>query len=714
MRDNAGADGRIQAEILDLRVERDAARIAELQADPRVDIAEHLETQAAELREVRPVVSDIVGEPGRWVYFSWRRTMVSLLGPESFRLLRLDRNRNKITRQEQALFTRLSVGVIGLSVGHAIAHTLALEGLCGQLRLADFDSIELSNLNRIPATVFDLSQNKAEVAARRIAELDPYLSVSVVDSGVTESNIDEFLTGLDVVIEECDSLDVKMLVRDRARRLGIPVLMETSDRGLLDVERFDLEPDRPLFHGLTGDLDHAGLQGLSNRDKVPFVLKIVDAAGLSARMAASMVEVEETLTSWPQLGSDVALGGATVAAAVRRLGRGAALPSGRVRVDLDARLDELAGPAPAPPTRSPDDGDDLTEVPIDPRAAVVHAARLAPSGGNVQPWLIESDAESLRIGLAAERTSAMDVGFRGSYVAIGAALFNARVAASHHRVLGEVSVPSSADGPVAVLRYGSGADDGLTGMYDAMLRRISNRHPGTGAVLPPAVGQVLRAAAEAEGGGLEIVTDRGRLAEIATVLGCSDRIRFLTPVLHEQMMSELRVPGLDPLSTGLDVRTMELDTVDLAKVDIARRADAMAELAAWDAGRALGYPTRDRVLSSSAVVVVTVPGTSRRHYVAGGAAVERVWIEAERQGFAVQPVSPVFLFANDRAEIDALSSSFADEIGHLRTSFTRLSGVGEGDAMALVLRLGRARAASFRSRRLSAETVLRESIRTGP
>ena len=40
-------------------------------------------------------------------------------------------------------------------------------------RLADFDHLELSNLNRVPATVFDIGLNKAEVAARRIAELDP-------------------------------------------------------------------------------------------------------------------------------------------------------------------------------------------------------------------------------------------------------------------------------------------------------------------------------------------------------------------------------------------------------------------------------------------------------------------------------------------------------------------------------------------------------------
>ena len=39
-------------------------------------------------------------------------------------------------------------------------------------RLADFDRVELSNLNRIPATVFDLGINKAVATARRIAELD--------------------------------------------------------------------------------------------------------------------------------------------------------------------------------------------------------------------------------------------------------------------------------------------------------------------------------------------------------------------------------------------------------------------------------------------------------------------------------------------------------------------------------------------------------------
>ena len=125
------------------------------------------------------------------------------------------------------------------------------------LRLADFDHLELSNLNRVPATVFDIGLNKAEVAARRIAELDPYLPVEIMDAGLTLDTVEQFLDGLNIVVEECDSLDMKAIVRERARARGIPVLMATSDRGLVDVERFDLEPQRPILHGLLGDLDTA-------------------------------------------------------------------------------------------------------------------------------------------------------------------------------------------------------------------------------------------------------------------------------------------------------------------------------------------------------------------------------------------------------------------------------------------------------------------------
>ena len=140
--------------------------------------------QVAALRQIRPLPArDRRDESPRWIYYPWRRCLVRLLGPSAFRALRLDRNRNKITLEEQAKLECLRIGVVGLSVGHSIAYLLALEGICGELRLADFDTIELSNLNRIPASVLDLGINKAVAVSRRIAELDPYLNVHAVTEG---------------------------------------------------------------------------------------------------------------------------------------------------------------------------------------------------------------------------------------------------------------------------------------------------------------------------------------------------------------------------------------------------------------------------------------------------------------------------------------------------------------------------------------------------
>jgi hypothetical protein len=109
-------------------------------AEPCAAVVDQLPPQRAELSQLWPIRdTGAVDEPVHWAYYPWRRAVMSILGRDASRLLRLDRNRYKIAQKERRL-GRLTIGVLGLSVGHPIAHTLALEGLCGEIRIAGYDT----------------------------------------------------------------------------------------------------------------------------------------------------------------------------------------------------------------------------------------------------------------------------------------------------------------------------------------------------------------------------------------------------------------------------------------------------------------------------------------------------------------------------------------------------------------------------------------------
>jgi molybdopterin/thiamine biosynthesis adenylyltransferase len=693
------------------RSHREVLRV--LREDPSLHVIDRLAEQMEQLGTMIPPPNAALSDEGsRWVYYPWRRAVVRLLAPRSFSTLRLDRNRNKLTRAEQARVRSLRIGVVGLSAGHSIAHVIAMEGLAGELRLADFDTIELSNLNRIPAGVLDLGINKAVVAARRIAEIDPYLRVVVEPEGLRADNFAEFIEGLDLVIEECDSLDMKFLVREAARERRIPVLMETSDRGVLDVERFDLEPDRPIFHGLLGDMDSSKLAGLTPAQKAPFVVRLVGAREASSRGAASLLEVGQTITGWPQLGSEITLGAATVAAAVRRIGLSGELPSGRVRFDVEEILSAL-GPVEVnleaeadlfatPPEDPPIESDDPIEL-------IVDAARRAPSGGNVQPWRFEANDTEVRFFMNPERSSTMDVAHRGTYVGIGAALFNARVRAASLNVLGPVKLfpESRSSHHIATMQLGSATDVSIAPLDPYLLARSTNRRIGQPAPIPTETVQILTRGVEREGAQLHVVTDRVKIDAGADLLAASDRLRFLLPQVHGEMLSEIRWPGRDALDEGLDIRTLEMDAGGYAALELVSRTDVMGHLADWRAGQALGMRMRASVMTSSALAIVTVPRPEPLWYVRGGGAMERFWLSCEMHGLSLQPASPVFLYAVDEFDIQELSGErYRDEMFELLERFHDFWGMGDGETAIMVFRIFQAPPPSVHSVRMPLAHVL--------
>ncbi|KJF24940.1 thiamine biosynthesis protein ThiF [Rhodococcus sp. AD45-ID] len=296
------------------------------------------------------------GDPNRWndertiecasryVVYPWRSAIVRLPDAENFYRLRTTRNRYLLDDDEQHAWGRALIGVAGLSVGSSVVSVCSLTG-ARRFRIADPDTLGPSNLNRLAASVCDLGESKVTLAQRRLLETDPYTHIDSFPRGYSETESDRFLGGIDaaslsVLVEEMDDLAMKVAIRLRARAKGIPVVMATDngDNVILDIERYDLDPDYPPFHGKAGELIGLTDDQLRDPENRARIANAIVGSKVTPRTRYSLTQVGRTLPSWPQLGTAATAAGSVAALAARLLVCGADLPSRRYRFDLDQVL----------------------------------------------------------------------------------------------------------------------------------------------------------------------------------------------------------------------------------------------------------------------------------------------------------------------------------------------------------------------------------------
>ncbi|HEY0135355.1 MAG TPA: Rv1355c family protein [Nannocystis sp.] len=701
-------------------------------------------SRALAAKEIRSRIEAVLAgrtpmEYGVWVYYPWSRRLVHILDRPEFIELRTNRNQYKITAEEQRILSTKKVGIVGLSVGQSVALTMAIERSMGEIRLADFDTLGLSNLNRLRAGLHNIEIPKVYITAREIAEIDPFIVVKCYPDGVTMDTIDDFLLSggpLDLLVDECDSLDIKVWLRHHARHHKIPVLMETSDRGLVDVERFDLEPTRPLFHGLVGDLHPEQLRGLSTSDKIPYVLQIIGEPTISDRARASMLEVGNSIKTWPQLASAVTLGGGAAADVARRMNLGLIRHSGRYWVDVETvvpnTVDARPAPTPAPtlpPSLSaghmlelaglvPADGPAPLHIAPELREKLLAAAVAAPSGGNSQPWRWLAHGDRLHLFHDRTRSSALpDYHGHGGLVALGAAIENFVLAAHAERlevVLRTFPLGPSHDLVASFTLHDRPVPGAEPHTHDELAPMISVRHTNRKSArerLPAdAIADMTAAVRSIAGAELQLLEDDGELASIGALVGTGDRLRFLDQACNHDLLSEVRWSAEEAgqRRDGLSFDDLELSRGDRAVMQMLRSWPSLQLIRAWGGGRGLDKPSFQAIISSAAVGLVTMPRMGDAEYLLGGRAVERLWLTAQARGLAFHPMTALpYMFARVfHGDGVGLEPGTVAALRRLREPYRRLLSVTEDTAEVMLFRVSRAEPTEARALRRPLADVL--------
>jgi tRNA A37 threonylcarbamoyladenosine dehydratase/nitroreductase len=609
--------------------------------------------------------------------------MVHILDEEEFITVRTSRNQYKITPEEKAILAGKKIGVIGLSVGQAVSVTLAMERICTELRLADFDLLELTNLNRIRTGVHNLGLPKVYSVAREISEIDPFIKVICFPEGITEANMHDFFTKdgkLDLLVEESDGFDIKILCRHKARELRIPVIMEGSDRCLVDVERFDLEPGRDILHGLVNHLDVSRLKQLkTNEEKIPYMLDVLGLDTASTRLKASMMEIEQTITTWPQLASAVTMGGGITADVCRRILLGTYTDSGRYHVDIEELIGNKRHPLPVTEQGGhalPDSLEKLanyaskrssSSVLLDEQTVrdLVTAGCKAPSGGNSQPWR----------WIYRNKTLFLFNGFQGNsnflgynnyanYVALGAAARNVILRAAETGLTAKPSLFPDPENKDLVVQFEFiRAEPVSSDLSRAINKRLTNRMLGQREQIGKEILGQLKSLAEsnAENVKLRFFEDSSTLDKIADLLGDLETIRLLEETGHRDFVAEIRWTEDENQSTrdGIDLRTLDLTNSERVGLEVARDAKVIDMLRNWKGGGAFKKLTRKSIDSAGAVGVLSMKGRSAENYLKGGMILQDVWLKANALGVSFQPMAAsVFLFAR---LLDGKGQGLSDE-----------------------------------------------------
>lgn len=685
--------------------------------------------------------TDDIGNYGVWVYYPWSRRLVHMLDEAEFTEVRSNRNQYKITKKEQDLLSTKSIGIIGLSVGQSIALTLAMERGFGELRLTDFDTLELSNLNRIRAGVHNLGVPKVVITAREIAEIDPFLKVSCFFDGLTEENMSGFLTGngkLDLLVDECDGLDIKILARHKARELGIPVVMDTSDRGMLDVERFDLEPDRPLLHGTIDGVDPHTIKGLSTEDKIPVMLQMLGIENISLRAKASMLEVEQTINTWPQLASSVALGGAVGADVCRRILLDQFHESGRYYIDLEELVaDKKSGNDVIPvknnpftPLReeemkkiaggfSPETHPDDLSPDRHTIIQLVEAAAAAPSTGNDQPWkwfyrsgtlyLFHDEFRSFSFG---------DFQKTASFISFGAAYENLYIKALNLGIEPYyVLFPHhSSEKLVASIRFRQYHDisthDRIKNLDRAIFRRHTNRLLAPKVPVDTNLLERLGQLAESiEGAKIKYFTADQEVRGLARIIGACDKIRLMNPDGHYDFVHrEMRWTNEEAERTrdGIDIQTLGLGNSLMAAMGVIRSEKVIHAVKDLGGGNALGMLAMRTVSTASALCMISLPGYHLKNFFEGGRSMERFWLGATNLNLAIHPlISPLYLFSRIlHGDGQGLDGQDIKQLHFLREQFNTIVQAGSDDSEVFLAKIAIAPEPSLKAHRLSLSDIL--------
>ena len=214
-----------------------------------------------------------------------------------------------IDGQEKLLAAR--VLVIGLGgLGSPVAMYLAAAGV-GHLVLADFDAVDLTNLQRqIAHTSARIGMNKSASAAQALRELNPEVRIDCIEQVLDADNLAAQVAGATVVVDCTDNFQTRFAINAACVAAKVPLVSGAAIRLEGQVAVFDTRVDsnpcyRCLYEEDSDDLTCAAngvlapLVGIIGSMQALETIKLI--CGFGTSLAGRLLLLDARHMQWREL-----------------------------------------------------------------------------------------------------------------------------------------------------------------------------------------------------------------------------------------------------------------------------------------------------------------------------------------------------------------------------------------------------------------------------
>lgn len=152
------------------------------------------------------------------------------------------RSEELLGRDGLKILAEAKVAVFGIGgVGSYVVEALARSGV-GSLTLVDHDVVSVTNLNRqLVALRSTMGRKKVLVAKERVMDINQDAVVHTYDTFFRAETADLFdFSGFDYIVDAVDTVSAKLLLIEKAKEAGVPVISCMGTGNKLDPSCFQI------------------------------------------------------------------------------------------------------------------------------------------------------------------------------------------------------------------------------------------------------------------------------------------------------------------------------------------------------------------------------------------------------------------------------------------------------------------------------------------